>query len=619
MIEARVLDGAESGDSVQGRGVLTVGRAWMNDLVLWSAPRVSSRHGQIEERDGELWYRDLGSRNGSRVERAGGGLTGCEPGGEAVKLEPGDVLRLGSQEAPVRVAVSLAEAGAAPGLRWLATVASDASLAEETGVGLAARPGHSFTRFLMGLLGNATPEQAVDLLAGAILEGEERFDRVAVFLTGEDPVAVRSRVEEGRWLPGAEHRALLERVRSQGEAVVADLPGAEGGGAAACASIPGDDDALGAVIAEGAAGALVREEVLASLQAHAHFCGRVLEGALRRRSDAGRMVELSQQNEELRQRLQQLEPGLEIVGQDPLLGQTLAQAERVAPYPTPVLITGPSGTGKELVARAIHQLSDRRSEPMLAVNCGALSDNLLESELFGHTKGAFTGADRTKLGLFEAADGGTLLLDEVGEVSPALQVKLLRVLQEGEFFRVGSTRPVRVDVRVLAATHRDLQEEVRKGDFREDLYYRLAVFPVDVPPLKDRPGDIPLLAAHFVERFAARFRKGPMSLGPAALDSLCQEAWPGNVRELQNRMERAVILCDGATVEPAHVAPMPGGGGGAAEGGRFLPLKEARRVFTRDYLQRALARADGVQRDAARLLDMDPGNLSRLLKELELR
>jgi len=175
-------------------------------------------------------------------------------------------------------------------------------------------------------------------------------------------------------------------------------------------------------------------------------------------------------------------------------------------------------------------------------------------------------------------------------------------------------------VRVLAATHRDLQEEVREGNFREDLYYRLAVFPVDVPPLRDRPGDIPLLASHFAERFAARFRRGPMSVAPAALDALCREDWPGNVRELQNRMERAVILCDGATIEPAHVASMPGaGGGGAAEGGRFLPLKEARRVFTRDYLQRALARADGVQRDAARLLDMDPGNLSRLLKELDLR
>ena len=233
---------------------------------------------------------------------------------------------------------------------------------------------------------------------------------------------------------------------------------------------------------------------------------------------------------------------------DPGMLEILEMVRKIAAYSTSILITGESGTGKELIARAIHSSSARAAKPFVVVNCGAIPAPLLESELFGHVKGAFTDAHRNKSGLFQEADCGTLFLDEIGELPLELQVKLLRVLQEGELRRVGDTRAVKVDVRVVAATLRDLKEEIKKGSFRDDLYYRLNVIELKLPPLRNRPGDIPALAAHFIEKYGRRFGKSVKAVSKDALSTLVSYPWPGNVRELENVIERAMILEETSTI-----------------------------------------------------------------------
>ncbi len=295
--------------------------------------------------------------------------------------------------------------------------------------------------------------------------------------------------------------------------------------------------------------------------------------------------------------------GGEMVGEAPCMRDLRDLLGRVAAADSPVLVQGETGSGKELVARAIHSRSPRARGPFVAVNCGALQEGLLESELFGHERGAFTGAVRAREGLVEVAHGGTLFLDEIGEMSPALQVKLLRVLQDGEVRRVGSNRARRVDVRFVAATNRDLAEGVRKGDFREDLYYRIRVLPVSVPPLRERPGDIPALAAHFLGRVRTG-RPGPLAIAPAATAALQAYAWPGNVRELRNIVERMAVLAPSGTADLAQVPPevrAPGAATGGPPGEGYppdLPLEEVERR----HILRVLDAAGGNKTRAAEVL-----------------
>ncbi len=244
----------------------------------------------------------------------------------------------------------------------------------------------------------------------------------------------------------------------------------------------------------------------------------------------------------------------QIIGRSPALRDVLARAAQVARTETTVLVTGESGTGKELVARAIHLASPRADGPFVAVNCAALPDTLLESELFGHERGAFTGADRQKPGRFELAAHGTLFLDEIGELSPAVQVKLLRVLQEREFQRVGGTVTLKADVRLIAATNRDLTAEMAAGHFRSDLFYRLGVFDVHLPPLRERGDDVLLLADAFIRTLGAKMGKGDITLSRDAVEVLRRHPWPGNIRELQNAIERSLITCEGTLVTAAHLA-----------------------------------------------------------------
>ncbi|MCZ7583922.1 MAG: sigma-54 dependent transcriptional regulator [Deltaproteobacteria bacterium] len=233
-----------------------------------------------------------------------------------------------------------------------------------------------------------------------------------------------------------------------------------------------------------------------------------------------------------------------IVGRGPQIQKVLSIVTKVAPYKSTVLITGESGTGKELFARAIHQLSPRRDKPLIVVNCGAIPDNLLESELFGHIKGAFTGAHQTREGLFEKAQGGTLFLDEVSELPIDLQVKLLRAIQEEEIMRVGDRKPIKLDIRIVAATNRNLDEEVQEGRFREDLHYRLNVVSLHIPPLAERKEDLPLLVKHFIERFSEKLGKRVGGIADEALGMIKNYDWPGNIRELENAIEQTVVLLD---------------------------------------------------------------------------
>src|SRR5690606_24462585 len=258
---------------------------------------------------------------------------------------------------------------------------------------------------------------------------------------------------------------------------------------------------------------------------------------------------LLEENRLLREKVAQLSKVGGLVGSSPAFRAVMDTIRQAAPSNATILLLGESGTGKELVARAIHELSPRHAAPFVPIDCASIPESLLESELFGHEAGAFTGATRRKEGRFERADGGTLFLDEVGEMSPAVQVKLLRAIQEGEFVRVGGTQPVKVDVRIVAATNRDLQQEVREGRFREDLYYRLHVVQVKLPPLRERHGDVPLLAAHFLRRFAEENRREIEGFSPEAMRALEAYSWPGNVRELENAIERAVVLARGSRIE----------------------------------------------------------------------
>ncbi len=308
-----------------------------------------------------------------------------------------------------------------------------------------------------------------------------------------------------------------------------------------------------------------------------------------------------------------------MIGESPAMVAVYRFVEKAAWVGSNVLITGESGTGKELVARAIHDRGSRSGKPWIAVNCAALPEPLLESELFGHERGAFTGAVVRKHGKFEVASGGTLFLDEIADMSPSLQAKLLRALQEGEFDRVGGTRPVKVDVRVIAATNSDLSAAVQKGLFRRDLFFRLNVLPVRVPALRERREDIPLLAQYFVAHYSAVVGRRITGISRSALRSLMRHDWPGNVRELQNAIERAVAL--GATPEvlsedlPEEIHCSAAHSSEEAEAGYHRAVREAKQAIVTD----AISRAGGNQAEAARRLGLNPTYLSRLVKQLGLR
>jgi len=535
--------------SVEGEGAprrfarlpVRVGRHPACELSL-SDRRVSSAHCELRAHEGGVAVVDLGSRNGTQLRRedAPRPLTPHAP----APLAAGDLIALGDRLDPVRlVVVSLPSPAAAPP-RLDETVIARAPLDAP----------RALDAPLVALLCELAGEDDPDALTRRALEA------CAAHLPGALGVGLylpAARRDEGpldptpaRWVspagapapaPSQSFAELALRRRealSYLPALHGESDSVAGLAGALVAPLALRGEVLGALYAQSLARPFGEEEAGWVSALSAYLAARLTSAraAQTQRAVAARAVAAA---EGLSREARLARP---MLGESAALRETLGLLRKVAPTSATVLLLGETGTGKELAARTLHALSPRAEGPFYAINCGALSEPLLLSELFGHKAGAFTGARADHAGAFEAARGGTLLLDELGEISPAAQVSLLRALQEGEVTPVGSTRPVRVDVRLVAATHKDLEEEVRAGRFRQDLYYRLAVFPVPLPPLRARPDDIPLLAARFLEVAVRRYGVSARGFSPDALAALCACRWPGNVRQLEHEVERAVIL-----------------------------------------------------------------------------
>jgi len=328
---------------------------------------------------------------------------------------------------------------------------------------------------------------------------------------------------------------------------------------------------------------------------------------------------LRKENELLRKEVKREYSFDNIVSKNEKMQSIFEVVRKVAQYKSTILITGESGTGKEVVARALHYHSDRSQLPFMPVNCGAIPENLLESELFGHSKGAFTDAIRMKKGLFEEADGGTLFLDEIGELPPQLQVKLLRVLQDGEIRRVGEAKAIQIDVRIVAATVKDLVKEVNEGRFRDDLFYRLNVVPVHIPPLRERKEDIPLLVTHFIKKQSQSLGKNVTGIDPKALEVLINYKWYGNVRELENTIERAIVLADGESIElqnlPLDIQNFQERVEVTSLSEEEYSIKRASKALETTLIRRALKKTKGNHTHAARLLEISHRALLYKIKE----
>jgi two-component system response regulator PilR (NtrC family) len=342
---------------------------------------------------------------------------------------------------------------------------------------------------------------------------------------------------------------------------------------------------------------------------------------------AAELSNLQQENQLLKRRLEGKFELEGIVGQDPAIQEVIRMVRKVAPSNSTVLIQGESGTGKELVARAIHRYSPRATRPFIAINCSAIPDNLIENELFGHERGAFTGATERKIGLFEAANGSTLFLDEIADLPQGLQAKILRVLQEKEVRRVGGNESFRVDVRLVTATNKNLAEEVAEGRFREDLYYRVNVVTITVPPLRDRRGDIPFLANHALAKFGHLAEGRVKEISREAMEVLLDYSWPGNVRQLESAIERAILLCEGDTITPRDLPQevlsrkTPGKPGERTRSDRFEIPSEGMNfeTFERDLILQAMEKSDWVIAKASKMLGMSYRTLQYRLDKFGLK
>ncbi len=556
-----------------GGGTATIGRAPQGTVVL-SDFHLSGDHAQITQVGEHYVFRDLRSTNGSAIEREGRRIAVDAAARWEIALADGDVLLLGNPADPVRIAVRIGDDGAVEDL-------GDRLIASRSIMDLPAVAGQIETgdpadalriyKALQPLGARLEPSAAIEAVVEATFQLLARATHVAVLLRSEsdrDRFAVamaRERAPSGSQEArpaGADSpavrasRAVLRRVLADRAAVLT---------ANALEALSSESIMAGSILSILAVPLWRGEDIIGLIQAdNRASIGMFSEGDLEVALLLAAQASLAIDNATLVQRLRIAEERARgenvylkrkeqkikfdnIIGDSPAMKALLAQLERVIDTRATVCIEGETGTGKELIASAIHHQSQRHDKMFVAQNCAALPENLLESELFGHKRGAFTSADSDKKGLFEIADGGTLFLDEMGEMPLTLQAKLLRVLQEGTIRSVGATTEKQVDVRIICATNRDLSAEVEKGRFRQDLYYRLMVFPIKLPPLRERREDIPLLAAHFLERYAGEYRVELPGFTQEALDALSSYNWPGNIRELENEIQRLVIQA-----EPGH-------------------------------------------------------------------
>jgi transcriptional regulator with GAF, ATPase, and Fis domain len=552
----------------------TIGRSPASTITLGDY-HLSGDHAVITQIGDHYVFRDLRSTNGSAIERAGKRIPIDATARWEIALADGDFLLLGNRADPVRIAVRIGEeADEELGDRLIASrsIMDLPQVAE----GIEERPAEALRVYkaVQPLGARLEPGEVIEAIVKATFELLPRATHVAVLLRSEsdkDRFALAvSRQRDGA--PGAvadpvrASRAVLRRVLGDRAAVLTanaqeELSSSEsimGGQILSMLAVPlwRGDDIIGLIQADNRFSAGMFHEadletaLLLGAQAALAVDNATMFQRIRVAAESARG-----ENVYLKRREQKIKFD-NIIGDSPAMKALLAQLERVIDTRATVCIEGETGTGKELIASAIHYQSSRRDKMFVAQNCAALPENLLESELFGHKRGAFTSADSDKKGLFEIADGGTLFLDEMGEMPMSLQAKLLRVLQEGTIRPVGATAEKQVDVRIICATNRDLAAEVEKGRFRQDLYYRLMVFPIKLPPLRDRREDIPALGAHFLKRYAEEYRMELPGFTQDALDALASYNWPGNIRELENEIQRLVIQAEtGHWIEVTDLSP----------------------------------------------------------------
>jgi Nif-specific regulatory protein len=598
---------------------VVIGREAATDISLADSA-VSRRHSKLEQKGDEFWIRDLQSLNGTFINDV--------PVKER-RLQHGDRIRIGDtqflfllHEGDVPTLTNRVElddrqftSGATVQIKFddvIFVMARDLSALMKVSTTINAISGlEELQQRLLELLFEVVPAER-----GAILlTADGDFGMFGLDREGNQDTTIKvSRTIVGQVIDGGVAILTNDIARNDGHDALASLLTA-GTNALLCVPLKMLDQTLGVIY-------------LDTNEPNVHFDNDALQLVSAIAGIAAVAIENARHVEWLQGENQRLRADSEIehnmIGESPVMRQVYSFISKVAPTDATVLISGESGTGKELAARAIHQNSKRAEKPFMAVNCAALTESLLESELFGHEKGAFTGALAQKKGRLEVADGGTLFLDEIGELSPALQVKLLRVLQEREFERVGGTRTIKVDIRLVAATNKDLEAAIADGSFRQDLYYRLNVIKLEMPALKSRPEDIPLLASYFAVKYADKCNRRVTGVSPVARARLISYDWPGNVRELENAIERAVVL--GSTEQllaedlPEAILESEATAGALGDAGSpVAKYHEAVAETKKQIILNAMEQANGSYTEAAKLLGVHPNYLHRLVRNLNLK
>jgi transcriptional regulator with GAF, ATPase, and Fis domain len=596
-----------------GDAAVTVGRHGESGLQIRDLA-VSRRHCVLTPEGGRYVLRDLDSRHGTFVNGT--------PIHERI-LDPGDVVQIGTAIFVFEDAAGGAQEGEGVGERSGALL-DDGDFQAESTVGRAERD----LAALLAASADLQEQAAAEPLARRLLDlvfAISPAERAALLLLdrGGEPEASFACDRRGRTDPFPVSRTLLtQAVRERVGILAADVLRMPEIGAAASIEAARLRSLLALPLAgpEGVLGLLYADPREAGPRFDAGHLALLAAAARTAAQALGRLRRMEWLEAERRRLAAAQAPGM--VGESPRMQELLRRLARVAPTGSTVLLRGESGTGKELAARALHEGSPRAGRPFVAINCATLSETLLESELFGHEKGAFTGAVERKAGKLELADSGTVFLDEVAELPPGVQAKLLRVLETLEFERVGGTRPIRIDVRLIAATHRDLESAIRDGSFRADLFYRLSVITLALPPLRDRREDIPLLASAFAAQISRERERPVAGFSPAARACLERYAWPGNVRELRNAVEHAVVLGEGEMIVPEDLpqtvldATAAGEGSSGARPPRFqAAIVELKRRLILD----AVREAQGSIPRAAESLGLHPNYLHRLITQLDLR